>query len=107
MNGHPVSAEHPARSPRAAGTVDVMRAEHATTPGPGPLDPPLRFGVYTGVESELESPAAVPAAARLGLEPPRYCGRCGRRMVVQVRPHGWEARCSRHGTVDSADLGER
>jgi biotin synthase len=25
-------------------------------------------------------------------------------MVVQVRPDGWRARCSRHGEVDSADL---
>jgi ribosomal protein S18 acetylase RimI-like enzyme len=32
------------------------------------------------------------------LEPPRYCGVCGRRMVVQVTPHGWTAHCSVHGT---------
>ena len=31
------------------------------------------------------------------LEPPRYCGACGRRMVVQVIPQGWTARCSVHG----------
>jgi ribosomal protein S18 acetylase RimI-like enzyme len=31
------------------------------------------------------------------LEPPRYCGACGRRMVVQVTPRGWTARCSTHG----------
>lgn len=35
------------------------------------------------------------------LEPPRYCARCGRRMVVQVTPDGWTARCARHaGTHD-------
>ena len=45
-----------------------------------------------------------PLAARLGLEPPRYCAECGRRMIVQVRPDGWWAQCSRHGRVDSADL---
>jgi len=36
------------------------------------------------------------AAGRV-LEPPRYCADCGRRMVVQVTPTGWTARCSRHG----------
>lgn len=38
-------------------------------------------------------------AASLELEPPRYCGQCARRMVVQVLPSGWIARCSRHGNV--------
>jgi hypothetical protein len=36
-------------------------------------------------------------AARLALEPPRYCARCRRRMVVQVVPDGWTARCVEHG----------
>jgi hypothetical protein len=31
------------------------------------------------------------------LEPPRYCPRCRRRMVVQVTPTGWLARCVEHG----------
>ena len=31
------------------------------------------------------------------LEPPRYCPQCRRRMVVQVHPSGWTARCSEHG----------
>lgn len=43
-------------------------------------------------------------AAALVLEPPRYCRECGRRMVVQVRPDGWWARCSAHGITDSANL---
>jgi NADH pyrophosphatase NudC (nudix superfamily) len=30
-------------------------------------------------------------------DPPRFCGDCGRRMVVQVTPAGWVANCSRHG----------
>lgn len=34
-------------------------------------------------------------AARL--DPPRYCPHCRRRMVVQVTPTGWTARCSEHG----------
>ena len=33
------------------------------------------------------------------LAPPRYCGRCRRRMVVQVLPTGWRATCSQHGDV--------
>jgi hypothetical protein len=63
------------------------------------------YNVYTGAargDDPAESP--VPTAARLGLEPPRFCAECGRRMVVQVRPDGWWAKCSRHGLVDSADL---
>jgi hypothetical protein len=36
------------------------------------------------------------------LEPPRFCGECARRLVVQVVPRGWSARCSRHGVIGSA-----
>jgi hypothetical protein len=66
------------------------------------------YNVYTGALCR-DDPAAgtVPTAARLGLEPPRFCAECGRRMVVQVRPDGWWAKCSRHGLVDSADLEAR
>jgi ribosomal protein S18 acetylase RimI-like enzyme len=38
---------------------------------------------------------------QLELDPPRYCGRCRRRMVVQVHPTGWSARCVEHGTLTS------
>jgi len=66
------------------------------------------YNVYTGALCRDEPPgSAVPSAARLGLEPPRFCADCGRRMVVQVRPDGWWAKCSRHGLVDSADLDAR
>ena len=73
----------------------------------GPLDQPARYGVYTGIKLDVQAPDSIPQAAQLGLEPPRFCGQCGRRMVVQVRPHGWDARCSRHGVVDSTELGHR
>ncbi|MGC5016756.1 hypothetical protein ACLQ2R_38830 [Streptosporangium sp. DT93] len=33
------------------------------------------------------------------MEPPRYCARCRRRMVVQVTPAGWTARCAEHGSL--------
>jgi hypothetical protein len=62
------------------------------------------YNVYTGAFSGDDPGGAVPTAARLGLEPPRFCAECGRRMVVQVRPDGWWAKCSRHGLVDSAEL---
>ena len=66
------------------------------------------YNVYTGALCRDEpAGSAVPTAARLGLEPPRFCADCGRRMVVQVRPDGWWAKCSRHGLVDSADLDGR
>jgi hypothetical protein len=63
-----------------------------------------KFNVYTGVAVEAADGAVVPTTAQLGLEPPRFCAGCGRRMVVQVRPDGWWAQCSRHGVVDSKDL---
>jgi hypothetical protein len=62
------------------------------------------YNVYTGIEVVQAAGSAVPTAAQLGLEPPRYCAGCGRRMTVQVRPDGWWAKCSRHGLVDSKDL---
>jgi hypothetical protein len=33
------------------------------------------------------------------LEPPRFCPACARRMVVQVVPTGWTARCVEHGST--------
>lgn len=38
--------------------------------------------------------------ARAAYDPPRFCPHCARRMVVQVTPSGWSARCSAHGAVD-------
>lgn len=62
------------------------------------------YNVYTGVQIVDPGGGTVPTAAQLGLEPPRFCAECGRRMTVQVRPDGWWAKCSRHGVVDSAEL---
>jgi hypothetical protein len=45
-----------------------------------------------------ESPHAACSRAR-ELEPPRYCGQCRRRMIVQVTPAGWTARCAEHGEL--------
>ena len=33
----------------------------------------------------------------LDLEPPRYCAYCRRRMIVQITPSDWTARCIEHG----------
>jgi hypothetical protein len=65
------------------------------------------YNVYTGIETGDAAGSAVPTAAQLGLEPPRFCAACGRRMIVQVRPDGWWAKCSRHGHVDAKDLETR
>lgn len=55
---------------------------------------PLAFCGHCG------EPGTHPACERmLELEPPRYCSRCRRRMVVQVHPTGWTARCSEHGVL--------
>jgi hypothetical protein len=63
----------------------------------------MAFNVYTGEPDGTE----MPPAAQLGLEPPRFCSDCGRRMVVQVRPDGWSANCSRHGLIDSKGNDQR
>ena len=56
-------------------------------------------GAYCGLCGE---PGSHPEHERaLALEPPRYCSRCRRRMVVQVHPTGWSAKCVEHGTVTS------
>ncbi|MER6831719.1 hypothetical protein ABT352_37420 [Streptosporangium sp. NPDC000563] len=47
-------------------------------------------------EGEADHTACLSARA---MEPPRYCSRCRRRMVVQVTPGGWSARCAEHGTT--------
>jgi hypothetical protein len=65
------------------------------------------YNVYTGVALADATGATMPTTAELGLEPPRFCADCGRRMIVQVRPDGWWAKCSRHGVVDSKDLEAR
>lgn len=70
------------------------------------LPAPVGAGVYNVFTGEPAG-GEVPAAARLGLEPPRFCAQCGRRMKVQVRPDGWWAECSRHGHVDSTVLETR
>jgi hypothetical protein len=59
-----------------------------------------RFCGHCGGERDT---AAHDRCARAALlEPPRYCAACRRRMVVQVTPTGWTARCSRHGEVSGA-----
>jgi hypothetical protein len=66
-----------------------------------------RYNPFTGQPVVAGVDDVIPAAAALGLEPPRYCCDCGRRMIVQVSPDGWWAKCSRHGVLDSARLGQR
>ncbi|MEU3271906.1 hypothetical protein ABZ639_13735 [Saccharomonospora sp. NPDC006951] len=67
-----------------------------------------RFCVHCGGQAEsggTEQSGGNHAAChnpRTALEPPRYCGQCARRMIVQVTPAGWSARCSRHGESTSA-----
>ncbi|MDO5099712.1 MAG: hypothetical protein Q4D85_13310 [Corynebacterium sp.] len=65
------------------------------------------FHPNTGQEVASGEEIILSPSARAGLEAPRFCQLCGRRMVVQVRPDGWDARCSRHGEVDSVYLGRR
>jgi hypothetical protein len=56
-------------------------------------------GFCGGCGGRLGAGGHEPCVARLQLEPPRFCTACGRRMVVQVTPAGWWAKCSRHGQI--------
>jgi hypothetical protein len=51
--------------------------------------------------TEHAGPELAGCARALALEPPRYCAACRRRMVVQITPTGWSARCSEHGVLSS------
>lgn len=66
-----------------------------------------RYNPFTGKRIVPGLDDAMPASAALGLEPPRFCEQCGRRMVVQISPDGWWAKCSRHGVIESARLERR
>lgn len=80
---------------------------HAAT-----ADAPLRDALFAGADYAFDPFTGVPAgeasrrfrAAELGLEAPRYCPLCGRRMVTQVLHTGWRSKCSRHGVAESADI---
>lgn len=73
---------------------------------------PVRFDPFTGAElssssSLSDAPAARPLhpAAVAGLDVPRFCQHCGRKLVVKINPYGWEATCSRHGSVADSITG--
>ena len=57
---------------------------------------PLAFCAHCGQPGVHEK-----CLRQLELDPPRYCTRCRRRMVVQVHPTGWSDRCVEHGTLTS------
>lgn len=77
------------------------------------LGEPLAFDMHSG-QPLFSTDATLTArrgallgpslGAQAGLEPPRYCGLCGRRMKVQVSPMGWTAQCSRHGELTADDV---
>ncbi|MBG0832139.1 hypothetical protein HS041_31010 [Planomonospora sp. ID67723] len=60
-------------------------------------DGPPAYCDHCGSPADEGGHAACLAAR--AMEPPRYCPRCRRRMVVQVTPLGWSARCVEHGTL--------
>lgn len=66
-----------------------------------------RYNPFTGTRVVPGHDEPASRAVALGLEPPRFCAHCGRRMVVQIDPDGWRARCSRHGVLESASAERR
>lgn len=91
-------------SPRATRSkkVDSTELLQAMVLGDEP-----KFDSFTGADLEAGEVRERSYGAKAGLEAPRFCQLCGRRMVVQVRPDGWTAKCSRHGEVDSVMLEQR
>lgn len=69
-------------------------------------EPPV-FHPNTGQAMVGDVVQTLSPSARIGLEVPRYCQLCGRRMVVRIRPDGWRATCVRHGELDSMYLDRR
>ena len=67
------------------------------------LDLDLDLGNESGEAGEVGESSKHTCVGYAELEPPRYCGQCKRRMVVQITPSGWSARCSEHGTTNSGD----
>jgi hypothetical protein len=55
----------------------------------------MSFCYHCGQPEDSRDHEECQRAARL--DPPRYCGQCGRRMVVKVTPDRWTAACSAHG----------
>jgi hypothetical protein len=68
-----------------------------------PTSGPVNAAFCDQCGAPIEAGGHERCAVRRALEPPRYCPECARRMVVQVTPTGWTARCSRHGERRSAD----
>ena len=52
-----------------------------------------------GDEERRDEEVHAACGRALRLEPPRYCAHCRRRMVVQIVPTGWAARCVAHGVL--------
>ena len=72
----------------------------------------LRDALFAGADYAFDPFTGVPAgemprrfrAAELGLEAPRFCPLCGRRMVTQILHTGWRSKCSRHGSAESSEI---
>ena len=65
---------------------------------PGPTtNPPAPAAYCPHCGDPLGARDHAGCARRLELEPPRYCTACRRRMLVQVTPDAWTARCVEHG----------
>ena len=87
------------------GVVQDLIDELGRLPGVGPKSAQrIAFHLLQADPTDVRRLAEVLVEVK---EKVRFCAVCGRRMVVQVRPDGWWAQCSRHGRVDSADLDTR
>lgn len=66
----------------------------------------MTVATYCGRCGRARAEAGHEACLRqLELEPPRYCPQCRRRLMVQVMPDRWVARCVEHGTSTASTWG--
>ncbi|MEJ4113284.1 hypothetical protein ACGE24_03165 [Corynebacterium kroppenstedtii] len=93
------SHRHTGTTPRHSRENTATDLSDAVITGDAPS-----FDPFTGVDVQGGEVPQYSPSMKVGLEAPRFCQLCGRRMVVQVRPDGWNALCSRHGELDSAIL---
>jgi hypothetical protein len=72
-------------------------SEEVVPEQPTPVSPPAAYCDHCGEPVDARDHTACLDLRQL--EPPRYCPLCRRRMIVQVVPRGWSARCSAHGDI--------
>ena len=93
------AAGRPRPARRAVHAGESAQRDAMTPAVPGTVNDAVRCD---GCGSPLgEGDHARCRARRAATDPPRFCTGCGRKLVVQVLPIGWTARCVRCGPLET------